>query len=154
MNDYIFFLIPIIFVPVFIGLWVGIVKLLSVFGWRKFADRQIMRGDAPLNAEKIGMQSMMIRTAALPINYNNCINGWIGRGGFFLQPVWAFRMFHPLLHFTWGEIRDVEPFRRLGFKRYRLTFREELPTLIIFGKLGQAIFDNWSKQAGRSPRGE
>ena len=68
MADPGFLIIPLFFI-IFPLFWMAIVKLISLFGWRKFVNDRMMRTEPPPDAQKFAMQSMTIGGMG---NYRNC----------------------------------------------------------------------------------
>lgn len=134
----------------FAALWLTIIKLLSVLGWSKYVDDRLMIDKPPPDAQKFAMQTMTIGDGLFfPINYANCLNGWVHTSGVYLRPAWMFKLFHPMLHFRWDEIERVEPLAKIMSKRFKFSTRRARRPFVIYGALGEAVHKGWTERRGR-----
>lgn len=148
-SELLIYIIPGFFL-FFTALWLGIIKLLAVFGWSKYVDDRAMITEPPPDAQKFSMQTMTIGGGIFfPINYANCLNGWVHSTGVFLRPAFMFKLFHPMLHYRWNQIESVEPATAIMSKRFKMTVRRDLRPFMIYGALGKAVHDGWMQQRGR-----
>jgi len=152
VENYLPFLIPIVFVPVFAGMWCGVIWLISKLGWRKFVDDRVGEEQLPRDAQKLGWQTLFIGGMGLPINYRSCMGGWITPMGIFLRPEWPFRPFHPLILLRWADVQDVREVAVLVIRNQKMTFRSGLPAITFYGRLGKAVLAEWQRQSGQEGR--
>ncbi len=141
-----FFIVP-AFLVVFPLFWMGIVKLISLFGWQKFVNDRMMRTEPPLDAKKFAMQSIKIGATG---NYSNCVNAWIHHSGLFLKPMWMFSTGHPLILLNWQDITAIEEKRVMMINSHVLTFWKDLPKITLYGRLGQAAKQAWEGNSHQS----
>ena len=68
----------------------------------------------PPDATRYGSQSLTIGDKLFrAASYNNCMNVWIDRDGFYMRPQLIFRLFHPMLRIRWDQIARVDVWRAL-----------------------------------------
>ncbi|UKK85128.1 hypothetical protein L7H23_03185 [Sphingopyxis sp. BSN-002] len=141
------FLFPVFFV----AMWVMVSRVISWMGWSALASRFAFDRPLPPDAARHGAQSMSIgdslfRTA----NYSNCVNVWVDRNGFYMRPQLVFRLFHPMVHIRWDQIAQADV--RTGFFNggTRLTFRANVPVVLLRGRAGRAVAEQWQSHGGRS----
>ncbi|GAB4092053.1 hypothetical protein [Flaviaesturariibacter terrae] len=107
------------FIPYFPLLFVVLVpvvfRTLAKRGWDKLAAEY--RYDLPFDGRRIGITSAGING----VGYRNCLVLWIGRDGFYLKPVFLFRLFHPPLLIPWRDVRAVREKKVLFTKLTVLT---------------------------------
>ena len=148
-SELLIFIIPGFFL-FFAAMWLGIIKLLSMLGWSKYVDERRMIAEPPDGARKYSMQTMTIGDGVFfPINYANCLNGWVHATGVYLRPGFMFKVFHPMLHFRWDEIDRVEPLTKILSKRFKFITRRARRPFVIYGALGEAVHKGWTEQRGR-----
>lgn len=135
----------------FAALWLSVMRILSWFGWSKFVTAFGSDRPVPADARRFSMATMVIGRFPGGVSYKNAMTVWLNRGGVWLRPAIFFRMFHPLLHFGWDAVADIEPRKQLWIQAYHLTFRRDLPPMIFAGGAGQALFDQWHSYGGGRP---
>jgi len=141
-----FLIIPLFFI-IFPLFWMAIVKLISLFGWRKFVNDRMMRTEPPLDAQQFSMQSMTIGGMG---NYRNCMNAWIHHSGLYLKPMWMFSTGHPLIMLNWQDITAIEESRIMMANCYVLSFWKDLPKIRLYGRLGAAAKQAWEGNSHQS----
>jgi len=106
-----------LFPPLFIGMWVGIISLLArVGGWSRLAR------EYPVPGEVRG-ESLYWRSARMGVvNYSGCLNLTANETGMLLAVSRLFSVGHAAFFVPWGEI-EAEQGRRLFFRVVRLRFR-------------------------------
>ena len=102
--------IPFLFTFLFVGMWVFIVYFLSNSAWVhlvakfKFTDQFV--------GKRIGIISARINY----VNYNNSLILYYNEKGFYLKPVFIFKLFHPPIFIPWNEVQDIYDKKILFFK--------------------------------------
>jgi hypothetical protein len=111
MND-----LPYLFPFFLIGMFVFVIFLLSRKGWVDLAENYQYEGS--FEGERVGVISAAING----VNYNNCLLLKYDEEGFYLRPIFVFRLFHKPLFIPWKAIRDI---------REKKIFFVELKELVI-----------------------
>ena len=96
MKDFVY-LFPIFFV----GMFVFVIFFLSKKGWSDLAGRYHFVG--VFNGERFGVISAVING----VNYNNCLLLKYNEEGFYLRPIFVFRLFHEPVFIPWKEIINI-----------------------------------------------
>jgi hypothetical protein len=96
MNDFAY-LFPLFFILMF----VGVLFVTSKKGWSDLAA--VYRFDSSFEGRSIGLISLYINGAA----YKNCLVLKYDHEGFYLRPVFVFRLFHRPLFVPWKDIKDI-----------------------------------------------
>jgi len=135
----------------FVALWLGIIRLLSWFGWSRYLPEFACERSVPPDAQRYAMASLVIGRFPGGVSYRSAMNVWIDTGGFYLRPLAIFRLFPPLLHVRWYAIASIEPRKTLWVKAHQLTFRRDVPMMTFGHSAGQAIFDRWQAHHGGRP---
>ena len=108
--------IQFLFPVFFIGMITLVLSLLSKKGWSDLASEYEFRDS--FHGERVGIISAAING----VNYNNCLLLKYNSEGFYLRPVFIFRMFHKALFIPWKEVKTV---------RDKKIFFTELKELVI-----------------------
>jgi len=117
LMDQFIYLIPIVIVLFFIGLWILILKILSVTsGWTKLAERYPY--EQTFSGEYYRFQSAIMNK----VIFRSSLNMGMDVMGLYLIPMVFFRLIHKPLFIQWGEL-VAEPVRRFMIQVYRLRFR-------------------------------
>lgn len=88
--------------PVFlIGMFVFVSFSLSKKGWSDLAARY--QFDGVFKGERVGIISAAING----VNYKNCLVLKYNNEGFYLRPLFVFRLFHKPLLIPWKAIKDI-----------------------------------------------
>ncbi len=102
MND-IIEKIPYLFPVFFIGMWVFVSFLLSLFGgWRNLGS--IYLADGNFAGEKFYFQSLKMGF----VNYNSCVNIGVNENSIYISVFPIFRVGHPPLRIPLSEIQGKE----------------------------------------------
>lgn len=96
MKD-IVYLFPIFF----IGMFVFVIFFLSKKGWSDLVSQYQFEGN--FEGDRIGIISAAING----VNYNNCLLLKYNQEGFYLRPVFIFRLFHKPILIPWKAIKDI-----------------------------------------------
>ncbi len=153
MNEtYLIALFAIGFPSFFVALWIGVVRLVSWFGWSKYLPEFAWDRPIPPDARRFSWVTMVIGRFPGGVSYKNAMNVWLDARGIYLRPPAFFRLFHPPLHFRWDAIAVVEPRKTLWIQAFRMSFRRDAPMLTFGGDAGQAIFDGWHSYGGGDVR--
>lgn len=118
MND-----LPYLFPFFFIGIFVFVLFFLSKKGWSQLANEY--RFDNSFEGERVGIISAAING----VNYNNCLLLKYNDEGFYLRPVFIFRLFHKPLFIPWKVIKDIRDKKILFVQLKELRIGE--PTIAI-----------------------
>lgn len=138
--------------PLFFALmWLLVTRILSLFGWSKFVTPFGHDRPVPADARRFSMATMVIGRWPGGVRYKNAMTVWLDARGVWLRPVIFFRIFHPMLHFGWDAVANIEPRKQLWIEAHQLSFRRDLPPLTFVGSAGQAIFDQWQSYGGGRP---
>ncbi len=96
MTDFIY-----LFPVFFIGMFVFVIFFLSKKGWSDLARQYQFEGS--FEGDRVGIISAAING----VNYNNCLLLKYNHEGFYLRPVFIFRLFHKPILVPWKEIKDI-----------------------------------------------
>ena len=96
MKDFIY-LFPIFF----IGMFVFVIFFLSKKGWSDLVSQYQFEGN--FEGDRVGIISAAING----VNYNNCLLLKYNHEGFYLRPVFMFRLFHKPILIPWKAIKDI-----------------------------------------------
>ena len=118
MND-----LPYLFPVFFIGMFVFVLFFLSRKGWSDLAKEY--QFDNLFEGERVGI----ISAAVNGVNYNNCLLLKYNDEGFYLRPVFIFRLFHKPLFIPWKAIKDIRDKKILFVQLKELVIGE--PTIAI-----------------------
>lgn len=109
-----------------VGMWLLITYLLSLFGWKKFIP-YFQTSDTAYGT-KIHLVSAKIGR----VNYNNCLKIEMNEHGFYIRPIFLFRLFHPTLFIPWKEISSVSKRSLIFSSHYRLSIgNPEIGTITL-----------------------
>lgn len=86
---------------VFVGMFVGAAFIISKKGWSHLSNRYHFEGE--FTGDRIGIISATINGA----NYRNCLLLKYDYNGFYLRPIFVFRLFHKPIYIPWKEIKKV-----------------------------------------------
>lgn len=136
------------FVPCFLAMWVGICVLLSLIsGWfqlsRHFPARDHVEG-------KIFRVASGTIGYLLPVSYSNCLLATVNDTGIKLGIFLPFRILHPTLFIPWPAVDSVQLGRFLLMKRCVIKIRGFRLRILLYGGLGQAVFDTFNHINHRS----
>lgn len=107
--------LPFLFPVFFFLMWILMTFFISLFGWRTLAKR--FKFMDKFSGDRVGMISAKINFT----NYNNAIILYYNEEGFYLKPIFLFRLFHPPVLVPWSEVKDAQEKKFLFFKNYDLT---------------------------------
>lgn len=96
MKDFIY-----LFPVFFIGMFVFVIFFLSKKGWSDLAGQYQFEGN--FEGDRVGIISAAING----VNYNNCLLLKYNHEGFYLRPVFIFRLFHKPILVPWKEIKNI-----------------------------------------------
>ena len=133
----------------FVAMWVLVSRIISWMGWSAFVARFAFDRPLPPDATRYGSQSLTIGDKLFrAASYNNCMNVWIDRDGFYMRPQLIFRLFHPMLRIRWDQIARVDV--RKGFFNggTRLSFRADVPVVAMRGRSARAVAERWHSYGG------
>lgn len=114
---------PYLFPFFFIGMFVFVLFILSKKGWSDLASEYQL--DNSFEGERAGVISVAING----VNYNNCLLLKYNDEGFYLRPIFIFRLFHKPLFIPWKAIRDIRDKKVLFVQLKELVIGE--PTIAI-----------------------
>jgi len=98
-------LLPLLFFPAFLTLWIGVTFLIGATGgWRTLGKTYALRG-GPFTGRRWHMQSGAMGGFA---RYNNILTIGADLRGLYLAVFGPFRAGHPPLHIPWEQIRTRE----------------------------------------------
>lgn len=112
MNSFPWPLFPVLF----IGMWVGILLVLSRFGWGDLAT--VYRAERPFE----GRRSHCVSAQVGKVSWRSSLTMGANAEGLFLVPMILFRVAHPALFIPWSDITAVWK-RWFGFQCVQLTAR-------------------------------
>ena len=111
------YIIPIMIVLFFTGLWILILKLLSVLsGWTTLAERFYFQGT--FDGRYFRFQSAWMNK----VLFRSSLEMGMNVMGLYLIPMILFRLFHKPIFIPWTEL-EAEPIKRFLIQVYRLRFR-------------------------------
>ena|SRR5690606_17034734 len=114
-----------IFFPIFfVGFFFLVLYILSKSAWAHLADTY--RYDRDFRGKKVGITSVRING----VSYNNCILLRFNHEGFYLRPVFVFRIFHPGVMIPWTEVQTVRDKKILFVKLKELVIGNPAVTVI------------------------
>jgi hypothetical protein len=125
------------YILLFIILWMGVCKLISVTGgWRILA--RDYRANSLYDGQKLWLKSVGMRKWT---NYSNCITVGANRYGLYLSVLPIFRIGHPPLFFPWMDISTEAVTRRLlpDIVKFNFTKQPDIP-IILSNSLAARIF--------------
>lgn len=93
--------LPFILPFVFIGMWTLVTYIISRMGWSNLIDKYLYQDH--FIGERVGIISASINSA----NYKNSLILKYNEDGFYLRPMFLFRLFHPPVLIPWKEIKEV-----------------------------------------------
>ena len=127
------YIIPILAIPLIVGFWCLVVKLISLIGgWNRLAQR--FKTEARPEGRSFSRQSMRLGIA----NYSGGLNVVVSPEGLYLSLSFIFRVGHPPLLIPWTEIYDPREETFLFWRHTKITVgKPALATL----KLSSAIMD-------------
>ena len=96
MND-----LPYLFPVFFVGFFVLIMFILSKRGWADLVDKYRMENS--FQGHSIGIISARINR----VKYSNSLILKYNQDGFYLRPIFIFRLFHKPIFIPWKEVKDV-----------------------------------------------
>lgn len=99
------FIIPIIFIPIFILLWVGVTGLISIIGgWRGLAKVNPVPAAIPETGETYSLQSVRLGFFG---NYNSSVTITVYTKGVRIAPIFIFSLFHRPFYIAYGAMAGV-----------------------------------------------
>ncbi|MDJ1506675.1 hypothetical protein [Xanthocytophaga agilis] len=107
-----------VFPVFFVSIFVGVIFLISQFGWARLASSY--RNDSPFEGKHIGIITARINR----VNYKNCLSLKCNEEGLYMRPILFFRLFHPPVLIPWKDIVDVKEKKILFFTTKKLTVGE------------------------------
>ncbi|MBN2159285.1 MAG: hypothetical protein JW807_07805 [Spirochaetes bacterium] len=123
------FLIPLVFIPFFILLWIGVTGLISVIsGWRALANTNPVPAAMHEIGENYSFQSLRLGFVG---NYNSSVIITVYIKGIRIAPVFFLSFFHKPIYIGYDAMSDVT-FGR--FIRHYMTFKLADRKIMIIGK--------------------
>mgnify|MGYP000188451128 CR=1 FL=1 len=144
MEDQIVFIIIPVVLIILPLLWIGTVKLISLFGWSKFTSDRMMATEPPPDAEKFTLQTVKLGSFG---KYEHSMSGWVHHSGLYLRPIWLFRIGHPLITLNWDDIIHFSEQKIVRLRIYTIKFRTELPEIRLYNRLGTAAYKAWAENS-------
>jgi len=115
-------LIPLVFIPFFILLWVGVAGLMSLMGgWRTLAKANPMPPTLTETGEVYSFQSLRL---GYFVNYNSSVKVTVYMRGMMIVPILIFRFFHKPIFIEYGSMRDIA-YGRFIFQYMTFTLGEK-----------------------------
>lgn len=129
-------LIPLLFIPVFILMWLGVTGLISVIGgWRDLARSNPVPAQLHETGVTYSFQSMRI---GLLGGYNSVLNITVYQQGICIVPIILFSLFHKPIFMSYSAMGNAELGRFLvPYVTFRLSGRK----IRIMGRSVQAMKD-------------
>jgi hypothetical protein len=133
--------LPYLFPLFFISMFVFVLFILSKKGWSDLANEY--QFEDFFEGERVGV----ISAAVNGVNYNNCLLLKYNGEGFYLRPVFIFRLFHKPLFIPWKAIKDIRDKKMLFVQQKELVIGD--PTIAImqmrkptFSKIERMVIPN------------
>lgn len=125
------------YILIFIVLWMGFCKPISVFGGWQALSRDY-RANSPFDGRKLWLKSVGMRRW---INYNNCIILGVNKFGLYIAVLPILRIGHPPLLIPWTDISTEAVTRRLlpDLVKFKFTKQPDVP-MVFSKKLAERIF--------------
>ncbi|MBP7737297.1 MAG: hypothetical protein KA369_15060 [Spirochaetes bacterium] len=99
-------LIPIIFIPFFMLMWVGVIGLISVIGgWRDLANSNPVPSALHETGTAYSFQSMRIGFFG---GYNSVLNITVYTQGIRIAPIFLFSIFHKPIYIAYAAMGNIE----------------------------------------------
>lgn len=123
------FLIPLLFVPFFILMWIGVTGLISVIGgWRGLARAHPMPAAVLETGETYTLQSVRLGYFA---NYNSSITVTVYMKGIRIVPIFLFSLFHGPIYIGYDAMEGITYGKFIfHYMRFRIAGRK----IMITGK--------------------
>jgi hypothetical protein len=122
-------------------MFVFVLFILSKKGWSDLANEN--QFEDFFEGERVGV----ISAAVNGVNYNNCLLLKYNGEGFYLRPVFIFRLFHKPLFIPWKAIKDIRDKKMLFVQQKELVIGD--PTIAImqmrkptFSKIERMVIPN------------
>ncbi len=141
-------LIPFVFIPLFVLLWVGVAGLISlVGGWRGVAQSNPPPPALHETGEVYSFQSVRF---GLMGNYNSTVNVTVYRQGIGMVPIILFKMFHDPIYIGFDAMTDVAYGRFLfHYMTFTLAGKKKI---MLMGRCVPAIRERLGGVRGPLPR--
>ena len=131
------FFIPLAFLLVFPVMWLGVIWLISRFGWMGLAQHW-RTTDTPMG--------MLYSSASGRIGgarYNHVLQIWLDDRGLFLEPIWLFMVGHERLLIPWESVIGMKPTRILWQTGVRLELKNN-KSFFLYGAVSAALLELWT----------
>jgi len=106
-------LIITIAISCFLGFWMLVCTIISLFGWSDLAKRY--RAHSPATGTRYSGQSVVIGRSG---NYRGCVTFHIAKEGLHLAVFPVFRAGHPPLFFPWSAVRMLRERQSMFGQRF------------------------------------
>jgi hypothetical protein len=136
MNATTFF-VPLAFLLVFPVMWIGVVWLISRFGWAELAN--FWRTTETSTGMPFSSASGRIGGA----RYNHVLQIWLDDQGLFLEPIWLFRIGHERLLIPWEDVLSMKPSQILWQSGVRLELKNS-KSFFLYGTVSTTLLELWS----------
>ncbi len=120
------------FFAIFPLFWLGVIWLISQFGWAGFGTYWETR-DNPT-----GTHHALITARIGIASYRNCLNVWENQDGLFLEPIWFFKFAHPRLYIPWTDVQSIKPTQNFWLFGAKLELKHH-KSIRIYGALGKKL---------------
>lgn len=137
----------------FFGLmWIAISVFLSyVSGWASLTA--YFRAAQPVSGQHFRFVSAFMGAKWLPISYKGCLFVKVNDEGFCFSLFFLFRFWSPPLFIPWSEVESVEEKSSFLWGRHiALRIRNQWPTILLGGEVGQCILDTYRTFSPRPSR--
>lgn len=143
MNP-IYVIIP-VFLIVFPLLFIGVIFLVSKFGWSRLRDK--FEYEHEPYGENLGVTSVRIGLS----NYNGVITIYLNKEGVYMRPKFIFKLFHPGILIPWSAFNSPNERSFLFQKSLSLKIQTEKPiTITFYGKTAKAFIKAQQVYYGKS----
>lgn len=129
-------------------LWLGIMRLSSLFGWSGLADKYRFDGEMPTGGQGFTNASMSLSTRFLPLNYNGCVTMVVAGDALYCRLWRLFSYAHPPLRLPWAVIETIDRQKSL-FSTIRVVRVKGCAThLLLRGAMADAVEQAWRTHVG------
>jgi len=133
--------------PLFLGLWCGIVAFLALIsGWLQLSRKFPCPADFQAK-QSFSLASLSLGIPYFPVAHRNCAYISIGEMGIKISIMFIFRILHPPILVPWREIESVKWVRRTWINSVIVNIRNEKRRFRFYWEPARVIFE-MCKQKG------
>ncbi len=112
-------------------------------GWTRLAER--FASESSVDGPVFRAASLQLKAGLFPGKYTNAVRIIVGADSIALMPIWILKFSHSRLVIPWSAIGDCKPEKMLWWRFTRLTFGDGRFSMLLRGRVGQALEQRWNE---------